>query len=153
MQAQSSSPLARLLDKSPRIWRMFRISKGRKDLIGEPSTVYWSRTTFNQAVCGVTVVLGLGLLFGPMWWLHYVDDGTSKLGIITAFVTLFAFWLWVAAGPKQFEILLGTAAYAAVLYIYLQASSGSSEGGIPATTAEAPQAVHLVARTMSTFRV
>jgi hypothetical protein len=102
----------------------FRLRNRKPEYFEAGSTHYFSNAGFDQFVCLVTVLLGLGLLFAPMWYLHYVDDVDHMLGIITGFVSLFAFWLWVAAGPRQFEILLGTAAYAAVLYIYLQAATG-----------------------------
>lgn len=103
--------------------------KDRSDRLYTRGTRYHSDTGFDNMVCAVTVMLGLGLLFAPMWYLHYVKNATHMLGIITGFVSLFAFWLWVAAGPRQFEILLGTAAYAAVLYIYLQSATGPSDLG------------------------
>ena len=115
------SPLRWFLHKSRRMRQWFS-KKDRSDHVHTAGTRYHSDAGFDNMVCAVTVGLGLGLLFAPMWYLHYVQDATYMLGIITGFVSLFAFWLWVAAGPRQFEILLGTAAYAAVLYIYLQAA-------------------------------
>lgn len=146
------SPLATLLRKSDRITRLFSIQKSRSDLISDKATTYWSDGGFKQAICAITVIAGLAILFGPMWWLHYVESVLAKLGIITAFVALFAFWLWVAAGPKQFEILLGTAAYAAVLYIYLQASSGppSSVSTTPAGETSGP--MKTAAKSMRVFK-
>ena len=104
---------------------IFRLRTNKPERYQASSTQHTSNAGFDQFVCFVTVLMGLGLLFAPMWYLHYVNNSDHILGIITGFVSLFAFWLWVAAGPRQFEILLGTAAYAAVLYIYLQAATTS----------------------------
>ena len=115
-------PLRWLLHKSRRLRSWFPL-KERQDRIQSPLTSYFSDTGFDNMVCALTVLFGLGFIVAPMWWLHYVEDLQNTLGIITAFVGVFSFWLWVAAGPRQFEILLGSAAYAAVLYVYLQAAS------------------------------
>lgn len=117
------SPLRWLLHKSGRMRNWFSFRDQRSDRVDTPGTRYHSDTGFDNMVCAVTVLIGLGLLFAPMWGLHYVDNATHMLGIITSCVSMFAFWLWIAAGPRQFEILLGTAAYAAVLYIYLQSAT------------------------------
>ncbi|PKK49209.1 hypothetical protein CI102_4814 [Trichoderma harzianum] len=37
----------------------------------------------------VVIAIGLGLLFGPMWWPQFVGDSVKRLGIITGFVLLF----------------------------------------------------------------
>ena len=87
----------------------------------QSSTVtYHSDTGLDNLVCAVVVFVGLSLLLGSMWWLNSVSDRSTMLGIITASIVVFIAWLWTAAGPRPFEILLGTAAYSAVLYVYLQ---------------------------------
>ncbi len=126
MKSYPKTPLRWLLNKSHLLQLAFRLRKRKPGHFEAPSTRYFSNAAFDQFVCLVTVLVGLGMLFAPMWWLHYVNNVDHMLGIITAFVSLFAFWLWVAAGPRPFEILLGSAAYAAVLYIYLQTTSGGS---------------------------
>ena len=109
------SPLASILHKFEFLRFLFPVTT-RPDRFASSSTIYHSDIAFEYMIFVVT---------GPMWWLHYVEEPTTMLGIITAFVTLFAVWLWIAAGPRQFEVLLGTAAYAAVLYIYIQAANSS----------------------------
>lgn len=124
------TPLRWLLHKSRALRFLFPL-KPRSNRLKSSATRYHSDIGFDNMVCGVTVTLGLGLLFAPMWCLHYVSNVDDMLGIITGFVALFTMWLYVAAGPRQFEILLGTAAYAAVLYIYLQASNGGPQTSNP----------------------
>lgn len=92
----------------------------RPDRVHAEETRYHSATGVEIATSIVIIIVGLGLLFGPMWWLNYVTDDRDRLGIITGFVSLFATWLWLAAGPRAFEILAGTAGYAAVLMVFLQ---------------------------------
>lgn len=52
--------------------------------------------------------------------LNYVTTDRYRLGIITGSVCIFAAWVWMAAGPRAFEILAGTGGYAAVLMVFLQ---------------------------------
>lgn len=68
----------------------------------------------------LVVLVGLCFLFAPMWWLAFVSNQVYRLAIITVGVTVFAVWLGVAAGPRPFEVLAGSAAYSAVLMVYLQ---------------------------------
>ncbi|KAK4494006.1 hypothetical protein PRZ48_015192 [Zasmidium cellare] len=117
--SKQKPPLAMWLEQI-RLFRLpFRLSQ-RADRVEAEETRYHSATGVEVASSVVIVVVGLGLLFGPMWWLNYVSDDRYRLGIITGFVSLFATWLWMAAGPRAFEILAGTAAYAAVLMVFLQ---------------------------------
>lgn len=70
------------------------------------------------------IVPGLGMLIGPLWWLNYVVDDAKRLAIITGFVLAFAFGLGLIASGKPFETLGATAAYAAVLMVFMQRQSG-----------------------------
>jgi hypothetical protein len=58
----------------------------------------------------IVILLGLLMLYGPMWWLNWVSDDTKRLGIITGFVTLFAVGLRIVSAAKPFEVLAATAA-------------------------------------------
>lgn len=71
----------------------------------------------------VIAVVGLGMLIGPIWWLDYVSVVEKRLGIITGFITLFFVLLTVATNAHIFESLAATAAYGAVLMVFLQMGS------------------------------
>lgn len=86
------------------------------------ATWYTSETALDWLTTAIILVIGLCLLFGPMWALHFVGDNKKRLGIITGFVSAFTGLTFSAAGQRPFEILAATAAYAAVLMVYLQNS-------------------------------
>ena len=111
------SPLQLWLEQ----WRWLRFPftlETRPDRID--TATYHSGTNFDRFVSALIVVTGLCLLFGPMWWLNYVSTDKYRLAIITGFVTAFTTWSWLAAGQRPFEVLGYTAAYAAVLTVFLQ---------------------------------
>lgn len=98
--------------------------------------LFWRRATKSPAyesgilICNdetmqwfadsIIICLGLTMLFGPMWWLNWVTDDVDRLAIITCFVFVFAMGLRAISRPKPFEVLAGTAAYAAVLMVFIQ---------------------------------
>lgn len=75
----------------------------------------------------IIISLGLAMLFGPMWWLEWVSDDVKRLAIITSFIFIFAVGLRAISRVKPFEVLAATAAYAAVLMVFMQ-RQGSSAG-------------------------
>lgn len=68
----------------------------------------------------VIAFVGLGMLVGPIWWLDHVSVVEKRLGIITGFITLFFVLLKVATNAHVFESLAATAAYGAVLMVFIQ---------------------------------
>jgi hypothetical protein len=113
------SPLVRIVDSWPLIRRMFRKQASNSEPV-DSSTVYWSKKKVEW-FCNVLIVgLGLCMLYGPMWWLNFVYDDVKRLVIITVFVFLFAIGLSLVGSGKPFETLAATAAYAAVLMVFMQ---------------------------------
>ncbi|KAF7185725.1 hypothetical protein HII31_12956 [Pseudocercospora fuligena] len=117
INSKPKTPLMMLLEKARIIRFRFQLKKSRKDSVEASNIRYHSEKGLAIFASIVVVVTGLLLLFAPMWWLNFVDKDVYQLGIITTFVSVFAGWLWMAAGPRAFEILAGTAAYAAVLMV------------------------------------
>ena len=69
------------------------------------------------------------MLIGPLWWLQRTIHSWSPeglLGVITGFIGLFTFLLGTVTVAQPFEVLAATAAYAAVLMVFLQITGGSS---------------------------
>jgi len=79
----------------------------------------------NFSRAALTAVVGLGMLLGPLWVLEKCRDSALdlKLGIITAFVTLFFVLVAVATTARVVEALAAAAAYAAVITVFLQIGS------------------------------
>ncbi|KAF2173237.1 hypothetical protein M409DRAFT_17182 [Zasmidium cellare ATCC 36951] len=106
--------------------RLFRVRQ-RADRIRSSTTRYYSDRWFDTFTSAVIIAGGLVMLFVPIWWLNSVVENSKRLGINTGFVFLFAVLLFGATtnATKGFEVLAATAAYAAVLMVYLQNGSSS----------------------------
>ena len=112
-------------------WRWLRSCfqlKRRKDRFNSDQTAYTSKTGLDRFTNTLILVLGLALLFGPTWWLDAVTNDDHRLAIITSFIGFITFVVWAAAGQRPFEILAATAAYAAVLMVFLQSNNTRSGG-------------------------
>ncbi|KAI6849100.1 hypothetical protein KC332_g5927 [Hortaea werneckii] len=118
------SPLVTLMRRSHWIRRVFSL-RPRDDRIDDPSNNYTSGTGVEVFATILILFVGLGMTFGSIWWLNFVNDNVHRLATITASATLFTTWAWLAAGNRPFEILAAFAAYMAVLMIYRQLASGS----------------------------
>jgi hypothetical protein len=72
----------------------------------------------------VIAVVGLAMLIAPLWVLDKIDHGlpSVKLGAITVFIVVFFILVAVATTARVFDALAATAAYAAVLMVFLQLS-------------------------------
>lgn len=66
------------------------------------------------------------MLIMPLWVLNFVDGTVTKLGVITVFIATFFALAALATTAKVFETLAATAAYSAVLMVFLQLGSGES---------------------------
>ncbi|GAB1729277.1 hypothetical protein NU195Hw_Modified_141t1 [Hortaea werneckii] len=117
------SPLVTFMRRSLWIRRVFSL-RPRDDRIDDPSNNYTSGTGVEVFATILILFVGLGMTFGSIWWLNFVNDNVHRLAIITASATLFTTWAWLAAGNRPFEILAAFAAYMAVLMIYRQLASG-----------------------------
>lgn len=68
----------------------------------------------------IIICLGLLMLFAPMWWLEWIVDDVTRLAIMTCFIFVFAVGLRAISRAQPFEVLAATAAYAAVLMVFMQ---------------------------------
>ncbi|KAK5173135.1 uncharacterized protein LTR77_003257 [Saxophila tyrrhenica] len=113
-------------------WRWLRFQfqlRPRDDRIGSDQIIYTSEKGLDLFTNMLVLVLGLLLLFAPMWWLNFVVNDVHRLAVITSFVAAFTGVVWAAAGQRPFEILAATAAYAAVLMVFLQSNNSQSRLG------------------------
>ncbi len=70
--------------------------------------------------------LGLGMLIGPLWWLQNLSNSEVRLGVITGFLFAFMALLSILTVAKPFEVLAATAAYGALLMVFMQLGSNTS---------------------------
>lgn len=70
----------------------------------------------------VIAVTGLGMLIAPLWILEQInhDRPSARLGAITGFIVVFFLLVAVATTARVFDALAATAAYSAVLMVFLQ---------------------------------
>jgi hypothetical protein len=132
---QQSTPLRRFLERyvifrSSMLWLWRQppfphLSPHEKKLVQ-----YANEQKLNRAVAILITVGGLGMLIAPLWVLECVGGDTGReLAVISGFIVAFLLMISVATSAKQSEALAATAAYSAVLTVFLQlgeSSSGSS---------------------------
>ncbi|KAJ8126334.1 hypothetical protein O1611_g7303 [Lasiodiplodia mahajangana] len=124
---KDKAPLRKLIDRSRLlrtlcIWRLNNQSTPN-DEVGIVS--YYSDERINTFASAVIVSLGAILLLVPLWILYALNNSALKLAVITAFVASFLIILSFAMVAKPFEALGVTAAYAAVLTVFLQFGGGT----------------------------
>ena len=99
------------------------------------NTVYNKDRLFDKIMTVFTIIVGLGMLIGPLWLLQHLSTEQSssqvRLGVITGFIALFTILTSLFTVAKPFEVLAATAAYGAVLMVFMQFGtypSGSNSG-------------------------
>ena len=92
---------------------------------GLETTVYNKESVIDKSVTFVTMVLGVAMLIGPLWWLQHLTHNNleARLGVITGFLVVFTILLSILTVARPFEVLAATAAYGAVLMVFMQIST------------------------------
>ncbi|MCJ1475852.1 hypothetical protein MMC13_004516 [Lambiella insularis] len=125
-------PLRRLIEKSD-FMHLFRVNKAKPNRSQSKTTIYTEDTRVDKVVTFTVISIGLGMLIGPLWWLQQITADESnlqiRLGIITGFIIGFAGILSIVTVAKPFEVLAATAAYSAVLMVFMQLGGPASGSG------------------------
>ncbi|KAI1418060.1 hypothetical protein F5Y13DRAFT_34754 [Hypoxylon sp. FL1857] len=121
LKRKDKVPLRQLIDNSLRlrtlsIWR----DKSHATPQGSENVSYFSDEKMNVFVSAVITFIGTALLIVPLWILQTIEDSNMKLVVITVFIFVFLSVLSSVLVTKPFEALGATAAYAAVLMVFLQ---------------------------------
>ena len=108
--------LNRLLDKE----------KGFEDFESQ-TTIYNKESRIDKFVTCATIVVGLAMLIGPLWLLQSISGKgqNARLVIISSFLIAFTLLVSVVTVAKPFEVLAATAAYGAVLMVFMQLGTPS----------------------------
>lgn len=96
----------------------------------QPQLSYFSVEILNLTARFIVTFLAIGLLVAPMVSLYYVSKqkpGTT-IGMIVMFTVLFAGTVALVTGAKRGEIFGATAAYAAVLVVFVSGNFASGGG-------------------------
>ena len=82
----------------------------------------------DKFVTCIIIALGLAMLIGPLWLLQHYTTGDpdfhTRLIIITFFLIGFTLLLSFVTVAQTFETLAATAAYGALLMVFMQLHSG-----------------------------
>jgi hypothetical protein len=78
------------------------------------------------AVAVISIVLAAILLIGAITSLYFVTKPAARLGMIGAFTVLFALSVGVMTNATRAEVFTATAAYAAVLVVFVSGNLGNS---------------------------
>ncbi|KAF1991241.1 hypothetical protein K402DRAFT_173849 [Aulographum hederae CBS 113979] len=115
--SRERTPLRKILEKIP-LFKGWRCFHSRKDQDHQYTTHFVSDTTFYYSdtavdilVTAIILLLGLGMLLGPAWWLQRVETLTQRLEIISLFVPLFTLLLVMVTPVRPFETVAATSAY------------------------------------------
>jgi hypothetical protein len=115
-------PLGRWLEKtkSLHLSKAFRAKLVPDRHVKSDTTVYSSDEKFERVTTSSIIITGLIMLLVPMWWLECTNTSTVRLGIITGFICAFISIMSMATSNRPFEVVAATAAYAAVLMVFMQ---------------------------------
>ncbi|KAE8153234.1 hypothetical protein BDV25DRAFT_137140 [Aspergillus avenaceus] len=85
---------------------------------------YSSDRRIDQFVTLTIITVGLLMLISPIWILAFIHPVITKLTVITLFILLFLILVSLGTNSKPYESLAATAAYSAILMVFLQLGSG-----------------------------
>lgn len=84
-----------------------------------------SHVTWVAASASVSTVVDAVLLLGAIVVLRLVSEENAQLGLIAMFTVLFAGSVGILTNARRAEIFATTAAYAAVLVVFVSSNSAS----------------------------
>ncbi|KAI0450215.1 hypothetical protein F5B21DRAFT_442376 [Xylaria acuta] len=122
LRSNDKTPLRNWIDNSL-VLRTLSIWKKQSRAVPdyEASNVsYYSNTSMDTFASAMIISIGAFLLVTPIWILQAIENLQTKLAVITTFVLVFLLVLSFAMVSKPFEALGATAAYAAVLMVFIQ---------------------------------
>jgi hypothetical protein len=122
INARSRPPLGRWIEacQSLHLWKLFRAKTVPGVHVDSETTVYSSDKAFERFTTSSIIAAGLAMLLAPLWWLDHVSASSTRLGIITGFMVVFASVMGISTTNRPFEVVATTAAYAAVLMVFMQ---------------------------------
>lgn len=85
---------------------------------------YYSSTTVSRLVTTSIVLLASLVMNGAIVALYVVTNQGVRLGMIAVFTSLFAMSLAILTDGRQTDIILATAACAAVLVVFVSTNTG-----------------------------
>jgi hypothetical protein len=90
------------------------------------STRYFLHKNVSRTVAFISALIAVLELVGAILGLYFVTDRGTRLGMISAFTILFALSLRCLTNARRGEIFGATAAYAAVLVVFVSSDLSNS---------------------------
>ncbi|KAL4794540.1 hypothetical protein BDV19DRAFT_364785 [Aspergillus venezuelensis] len=92
----------------------------------------FDETSISIAVALINILVASFLLVGSIVGLYFAADDALKLGLVAGFTALFTISVGIMTNARRAEIFAATAAYAAVLVVFVSGNiSNSSRGNRP----------------------
>ena len=85
---------------------------------------YYSERTVKKVIAGISIIMAALLLEGAIVALYLITDPRIRLGLIALFMVLFAGGIGLLSNAKRSEMFAATAAYAAVLVVFVSGNLG-----------------------------
>ncbi|KAK8109230.1 hypothetical protein PG984_015031 [Apiospora sp. TS-2023a] len=108
--------------------RLFRDKSTPRHDNGDPRVAFVSERSIATFVSYFSTVLAAVLLFGAILILYNVQSPNVKLGLVTLFTVLFAASAGLLTNARRAEVYGTTAAYAAVLVVFVSGNLGGGSG-------------------------
>ena len=90
----------------------------------------YSEDCVTQLVTFISVTIAAMLLNGLIVGLYFVRSSGTRLGMITAFIVVFALSMALFTNARRAETFAATAAYAAVLVFFISGNLASETGNV-----------------------
>lgn len=100
--------------------------KGKPRRGRDDGTRYYHLRHISRAVAVISTLIVIVDLVGAIVSLYYIRKPEARLGLIAAFTIVFGLSLRFASNAKRAEIFGASAAYAAVLVVFVSGDLGGS---------------------------
>lgn len=100
--------------------------RGTSDPI-DRTTIYKNKHVV-KTVATISMIIAAILLISAIISLHVVTDSKAKLGLVAMYTLLFALSVATLTNARRAEVFAATAAYAAVLVVFVSGDLGGSRG-------------------------
>lgn len=101
-------------------WKPF----GKSEQPFPDGTIYFLERHVVHTVAVISTVIAAILLVGAITVLYFITDSGARLGTIACFMVLLALSVSLLTNAKRAEIFAATAAYAAVLVVFVSGELG-----------------------------
>jgi hypothetical protein len=94
---------------------------------GNDQIRHFEQRSLTWLVTFCSIVIATILLIGPILILYFVTDPDTRLGLVVLFIVLFAGGIAVSTGASRDSIFGATAAYTAVLVVFVSGDLGNAK--------------------------